>query len=147
MNGLETYLCFFSSRSLLDFFCGLIILYGSLIYVDAHLKLELLVKCLVWDLAAEDHGVPLNERRLHLANEIVYVLVQLRDEIGVTGLPILQVRHAALVLIDLFLEISWDAQSEVLLDAELGDVDRGSRIGTLRTQLVHVAYGINEVLL
>ena len=85
--------------------------------------------------------------RLHLANEIGHVLVQLRDEVGVSGFPLLQVLHAALVLIDLFLEISWDAQREVLLDAELGDVDRGSRIGTLRTQLVHVAYGINEVLL
>ena len=91
--------------------------------------------------------MPPNERTLHLANEIVYVLVQLRDEIGVTGLPILQVRHAALVLVDLFLEICWDAQSEVLLNAELGDVDRGSWISTRRAQLVHVAYGINEVLL
>lgn len=91
--------------------------------------------------------MPPNVRRLHLANEIVYVLVQLRDEIGVTGLPILQVLHATLVLVDLFLEIGWDAQSEVLLDAKLGDVDRGSWIDSLCTQLVHVAYGINEVLL
>ena len=51
------------------------------------------------------------------------------------------------MLVDLFLEIGWDAQSEVLFDAELGDVDWGSRIDTLRAQLVHVAYGINEVLL
>ena len=85
--------------------------------------------------------------RLHLANEIGHVLVQLRDEVGVSGFPLLQVLHAALVLIDLFLEIGWDAQSEVLLDAKLSDVDRGSWISTRRAQLVHVAYGINEVLL
>ena len=91
--------------------------------------------------------MPPNVPRLHLANEIGHVLVQLRDEIGVSGFPLLQVLHAALVLIDLFLEIGWDAQSEVLLDAKLSDVDRGSRIGTCRAQLVHVAYGINEVLL
>ena len=111
------------------------------------MELKLLVKYLVRVLATEDHRVPPNKRGLHLANEIVYVLVQLRDKIGVTWFPILQVLHASLVFVNLFLEIGWDAQSEVLFDAELGDVDRGSRIDTLRAQLVHVAYGINEVLL
>ena len=64
---------------------------------------------MVWALAAEDLGMPPNERRLHLADEIVYVLVQLRDEISVSGLPFLQVLHAALVLVDPLLEIGWDA--------------------------------------
>ena len=91
--------------------------------------------------------MPPNERRLHLADEIVYVLVQLRDEISVSGLPFLQVLHAALVLVDPLLEIGWDAQGEVLLDAELSDVDRGSWISILRAQLFHVAHGVDEVLL
>ena len=51
------------------------------------------------------------------------------------------------MLVNLLLEIGWDVQSEVLFDAELGDVDGGSWVFILCAQLVHVAYGINEVLL
>ena len=89
---LNPYTLFPTVFSLLALFrrvCRVVFLHGALLHVDAHLDLELLVKYLVWDLAAEDHGVPLNERRLHLANEIIHVLVQLMDKIGITWLPIL----------------------------------------------------------